>query len=104
VSPWLRLPLPARGSSGAATCHLSSTHLLAQGSTRATMCHLGCKQINKYPLPTRSSCSPSGRVHPYLPRSPTIMISIEAGTPISSKALCDKGCSARSQGVQQVTH
>jgi hypothetical protein len=38
------------------------------------------------------------------PDDPTIMISIGAGTPISSKALHDKGCSARSQGVQQAAH
>jgi hypothetical protein len=30
---------------------------------------------------------------------PVIMISVGAGTPISSKALHDKGCSLRSQGV-----
>jgi hypothetical protein len=30
---------------------------------------------------------------------PAIMISIGAGTPISSKALRDKGCSTRSQGM-----
>jgi hypothetical protein len=35
---------------------------------------------------------------------PAIIISIGAGVPISSKVLRDKGCSARSQGVQQVTH
>jgi hypothetical protein len=35
---------------------------------------------------------------------PAIMISIGAGTCISSKALRDKGCSARSQGVQQAAH
>jgi hypothetical protein len=38
------------------------------------------------------------------PGDPAIMISIGAGTPISFKALRDKGCSARSQGVQQVAH
>jgi hypothetical protein len=32
------------------------------------------------------------------------MISIGAGTPVSSKALRDKGYSARSQGMQQATH
>jgi hypothetical protein len=62
----------ARGSSGAATCHLgSSTHFLAQGSSGAGTCYpgsAGCKQINKYPLATRPSGSPSGRVRPYLPR------------------------------------
>jgi hypothetical protein len=33
-----------------------------------------------------------------------IMISIGAGTPISFYALRDRGCSARSQGMQQVAH
>jgi hypothetical protein len=35
---------------------------------------------------------------------PAIIISIGAGTPIPSKALRGKGCSARSQGVQQAAH
>jgi hypothetical protein len=35
---------------------------------------------------------------------PAIMISIRARAHISFKALRDKGCSARSQGVQQVAH
>jgi hypothetical protein len=81
----------AQASSGAATCYLDpNTHLLAQGSSRAATCHLGsagCKQMNKYPL-----------------RGPAIMISIGTGAPISSKALCDKGCSARSQGVRRAAH
>jgi hypothetical protein len=38
------------------------------------------------------------------PGDPAIMISIGAGTPISSKALRDKDYSARSQGVQQMAH
>jgi hypothetical protein len=33
-----------------------------------------------------------------------IMISIGVGMPVFSKALHDKGCSARSQGVQQAAH
>jgi hypothetical protein len=33
-----------------------------------------------------------------------IMISIGAGTPVSFKALRDKGCYARSRGVQQAAH
>jgi hypothetical protein len=33
-----------------------------------------------------------------------IMISIGAGVPISSKAVRDKGCSARLQGMQQAAH
>jgi hypothetical protein len=35
---------------------------------------------------------------------PAIMISIRVGAPVSSKALRDKGCSARSQGLQEVAH
>jgi hypothetical protein len=35
---------------------------------------------------------------------PAIMISIGAGVLVSSKALRDKGCSTRSQGMQQVAH
>jgi hypothetical protein len=34
----------------------------------------------------------------------TIMISIGAGTPVSSKVIRDKGCSAHSQHVQEATH
>jgi hypothetical protein len=40
---------------------LELTRVLRTGS-------VGCKQINKYPLSTRSSWSPSGRVRAYLPR------------------------------------
>jgi hypothetical protein len=35
---------------------------------------------------------------------PAIMITIGAHAHISSKALRDKGCFARSQGVQQMAH
>jgi hypothetical protein len=35
---------------------------------------------------------------------PAIMISIRVRARVSSKALCDKACSARSQGVQQTAH
>jgi hypothetical protein len=35
---------------------------------------------------------------------PAIMISIGARARVSSKALRDKGCSTRSQGVQQAVH
>jgi hypothetical protein len=49
----------ARRSTEAVTCHVGfSTHLLAQGNSGAATCHLGsvgCKQINKYLLATRSS-------------------------------------------------
>jgi hypothetical protein len=84
--------LLAQGSSGAATYHLgSSTHLLAQGSSGAVtcpedgLCRLQAnKQISLVDL--------------------AIMISIGARTRVSSKTLHDKGCSARSQGVQQAAH
>jgi hypothetical protein len=67
----------ARGSSGAATCHLGfSTHLLTQGVSPGFCGLQENKQISF--------------------GDPAIMISIEAGTPISSNALHDKGCSARS--------
>jgi hypothetical protein len=38
------------------------------------------------------------------PGDPAIMISIGARAHVSSKALRDKGCSARLQGVQQAAH
>jgi hypothetical protein len=83
---------PARGSSGATACHLgSSTHLLAQGSSRATTC------------PKERLCKLQA-IKQISPGDPAIMISIEACACISSKALHDKGCSTRSQGVQQVAH
>jgi hypothetical protein len=83
------------GSSGAATCYLGS---------------VGCKQINKYPLATRPSWSPSGRVHPYLP-----MRYVTRAAPHARKA-CNKrlikcrwdvwqvGCSdpSQCQAVQQL--
>jgi hypothetical protein len=65
------------GSSGAATCHLGfSTHLLTQGVSPGFCGLQENKQISF--------------------GDPAIMISIEAGTPVSSNALHDKGCSARS--------
>jgi hypothetical protein len=69
----------------------SSTRLLAQGSSEATTCPVD----ELYKLQAIKQISPG---------SPAIMISIRAHACISSKALCDKGCSARSQGMQQVTH
>jgi hypothetical protein len=63
-----------------------STHLLAQGSSVSPeLCGLQAnKQISSI--------------------DPAIMISIGAGTPISSKALRDKGYFTRPQGMQQVAH
>jgi hypothetical protein len=84
--------LPTGGSSGAAMCPCSSdSRLPARSSSGAVACHLGssttfwlrvalelprvprtgsagCKQLNKYPLMTRSSWSPSRRMRAYLPR------------------------------------
>jgi hypothetical protein len=84
--------LPARGSSGAATCHLgSSTHLLAQGRSGAATCPKDgfCRlQANKQ----------------ISPDDPAIMIFIGTCARVSSKTLRDKGCPARSQGVQQAAH
>jgi hypothetical protein len=92
VSPLLWLPLPARGSSGTTTCHLgSSTHHLAYGSSGAVTC------------PEDGFCSPQANKQ-ISPIDQAIMTSIRACTRVSSKTLRDKGCSARSQYVQQVAY
>jgi hypothetical protein len=84
--------LLAWGSSGAATWHLgSNTHHLAHGSSRAATC------------PEDGFCRPQANKQ-IPPGDQAIMISIRACTRVSSKTLRDKGCSARSQGVQQTTH
>jgi hypothetical protein len=84
--------LPARGSSGAARHHQgSSTRLLAQGSSKAAT----CPEDGLYKLQAIKQISPG---------DPTIKISIGACARVSSKALCDKGCSARSQGMQEAAH
>jgi hypothetical protein len=84
--------LPARCSSGATTCHLgSSSHLLAQGSSGDALC------------PKDGFCRLQANKHISY-SDPAIMITIGARARVSSKTLCDKGCSARSQGVQQATH
>jgi hypothetical protein len=84
--------LPAQGSSGATTYHLgSSTHLLAQGSSGAAT----CPKDRLYRLQANKQISPSDLA---------IMISIAARACVSSKTLCDKGCSAHSQDMQQTTH
>jgi hypothetical protein len=90
VSPRLGLPFMAQGSSGDAMCPrgLGSPSQLgvALGPPRVPgLCGLhASKQISS--------------------DDPTIMISIGAGAPVSSKALRDKGCSASSQGMQQAAH
>jgi hypothetical protein len=84
--------LPARGSFRAARCPRGSgSRLLTRGSSGAATCpeDVLCRlQANKQ----------------ISPGDPAIMISIGARARVSSKALCDKGCSARSQGVQQAAH
>jgi hypothetical protein len=90
VSPRLGLPLPAWGSSGAAECPYGS------GSPSRLRASLGPPCVpGLYGLQASKQISSS---------NPAIMISIGAGAPVSSKALCDKGCSARSQGMHQATH
>jgi hypothetical protein len=81
--------LPARGGSGAATRRLgSSTRLLAQGSSEVAT----CPEDGLYKLQAIKQISLGDLA---------IMISIGARARVSSKALCDKGCSARSQGVRR---
>jgi hypothetical protein len=122
VSPWLRLPLSALGSSGTATCPRGSgSHSwlraalrptrapMAQASSRAATCYLGLSTH----LLTQGQFW-SWHVSPGLSGlqaneqkssgGPVIMISIGAGAPMSSKALHDKGCFARSQGVRRAAH
>jgi hypothetical protein len=52
MSPRLGLPLPARGSTGAATCPRGSRQLRGRHVSPGSA---GCKQINKYPPMTRPS-------------------------------------------------
>jgi hypothetical protein len=99
VSPRLGLPPPARGSSGATTCPRGSGSRSRLGAAPRPPCvpvaralALGSGQLR--------GC----HVSPGLCGLQAIMISIGAGTPVSSKALRDKGCSARSQGMQQAAH
>jgi hypothetical protein len=103
--------LPARGRSGATTCPCgSSFHLLVRGGSRAATCCLGssthllaqgssgaatCPEDGLYKLQAIKQISPG---------DPIIMIFIGAHARISFKALCNKGCSAHLQGVQQATH
>jgi hypothetical protein len=103
--------LLARGSSGATTCPRDSgSRLSAQGSSRAATCHLGssthhlahgssgaatCPEYGFYRLQANKQISLG---------DPAIMISIGVHVHVSSKTLRDKGCPARSQGVQQATH
>jgi hypothetical protein len=93
----------ARGSTGAATCPRGSGQLRGHHvSLERQHPHSGAEQLQSchvspglYGLQANKQISPD---------DPAIMISIEACTRISSKALRGKGCSACSQGVQQVAH
>jgi hypothetical protein len=126
--------LPAEGSSEAAMCPRDSVSCswlraapglprapMAQGSTRAAMCPRGSGELRQHHVslglqhpPSSAGQLRSCHVSPGLcglqenkqisSGDLAIMISIGAGTPVSSMALCDKGCSARSQGVQQEAH
>jgi hypothetical protein len=109
VSPWHGLLLPARGSSGA-TMYPRGT-----GSCSRLGEALGPLRVPAARAPPPGSGQLRGcHVSPGLcglqankqisSGDPAIMISIGAGTPVSSKALRDKGCSARMQGMQQVAH
>jgi hypothetical protein len=90
VSPQLGLPFLAQGSSGDATCPHGS------GSPSRLGVAPGTPRIPElYGLQASKQISSS---------DPAIMISIRAGALVSSKALRDKGCSVRSQGMQQVAH
>jgi hypothetical protein len=90
VSPWLRLPFLARGSSGDAMCPRGSGFPSRLGAAPGPP-----RVPGLYGLQASKQIS-SG--------DPAIMISIGAGASVSSKALPDKGCSTRSQGMQQVAH
>jgi hypothetical protein len=84
--------LSAQGSFGAATYHLgSSTHLLAHDSSGAAT----CPEDGLYRLQANKQISPG---------NPAIMIFIRARARVSFKTLRNKGCSTRSQGVQQAAH
>jgi hypothetical protein len=92
MSPRLWLPPPGSSSSGATMCPRGSgSRLLAQGSPGATT----CLEDRLYRLQVIKQISPDDLA---------VMISIGARAHVSSKAVRDKGCSALSQGMQQVAH
>jgi hypothetical protein len=90
VPPRLGLPLSARGSHGAATCPCGSGSRSRLGAAPGPPC-----------VPGLCGLQASKQISF---GDPAIMISNGAGAPVSSKALRDKGCSARSQGMQQAAH
>jgi hypothetical protein len=69
----------------------SSTHLLAQGISEVAT----CLEDGLYKLQA---------IKQIFPGNPAMMIFIGACACVSSKALRDKGCSLRSQRVQQAAH
>jgi hypothetical protein len=95
MSPWLELPLPAQGSSGATTCPRGSG---SRSQLGAATCPSGSGSRSYLRAGPGPPCIPGlcG-----LPASkeissggPAIMISIREGAPVSSKVLRDKGYSA----------
>jgi hypothetical protein len=99
--------LPARGSSGAATCPRGSgSYLPAQGRSRDTTCHLGYSiHLLAQGSSGATTCPEDGlcrlqAIKQISSGDLPIMISIGVHARVPSKALHDKGCSARSQGMQ----
>jgi hypothetical protein len=103
VSPRLGLLLPARRCTGAVTCPRGSGQLWGRHVSLGLQHPLsGAGQLRSWHvLPGLCRLQANKQISS---SDPAIMISIGAGTPVSSKALRDKGCSTRSQGVQQVAH
>jgi hypothetical protein len=95
VSPWLRLPLPARGSTGATTCPRGSGQLWGRHvSLGRQHPHSGAEQLRScHASPGLCGLQANKQISP---DDPAIMISIGACTRISSNALRDNGCSTRS--------
>jgi hypothetical protein len=90
VSPRLGLLFLARGSSGDTTCPRGS------GSPSRPGAAPGPPRVPElYGLQASKQISSD---------DPTIRISIGAGAPVSFKTLRDKGCSTRSQGMQDAAH
>jgi hypothetical protein len=107
--------LLAEGSSEAATCPRgpgSRSRLgaapgpprvpAARDSTGSATCPRGLGQLQGHHVPP-GLCGLQANKQ-ISSGDPAIMISIGAGTPVSFKALHDKGCSARSQSMQQAAH
>jgi hypothetical protein len=103
AAPGLPCAPAARGSTGAATCPCGSGQLWGHHVSLGLQ-HppSGTGQLWSYHVsPGLCGLQANKQISS---GDPAIMISIEASTLVSSKALRDKGYSARSQGVQQATH